>query len=197
MSRLFHSVMTILLSGAVLASSVLPPAVCHAHSGGDRSHSHKQDRRQSDSGLHDHEHGHRHDDSAVSDHDEHRHREPSEREDERVTGGIEPALGHLHFSIAGFDFSLPLPSHDVSDGPLSSTGDQAGCFGVVRLTDDTITVPRVELSDVVDLSTPAPLAIAALFDATQHAARWRCILADDRSLLCDSARCERSGVLLI
>lgn len=197
MKRLLHKVMTILLSGAVLASSVLPPGVCHAHSEGDRSHSHKLDHEQSDSDEHNHGHGHHHDDGAFSDHDEHRHHESSECEDERTAGGIDPALGHLHFSIAGFDFSLPLPSHDGSDGPLSSTGDQAGCFGVVRLTDETITVSRVELSDVIDLPMPAPLAFASLVDATQDAARWRCVRAADRSLLCDSARCERSGVLLI
>jgi len=198
MKRLLHKAMTILLSGAVLASSVLPPAVCHAHSEGDRSHSHKQDLEQPDSDEHDHGHGHghQHDGAAVSHHDEHRHHEPSEHEDERASG-IEPASPHLHFSIAGFDFSLPLPSDDGSDGPLSPTGDNAGCFGILRLTDDTITVPRVDSSKVVELSAPAPLAIDSLVDVGEQTARWRCVRTIDRTLLCDSARCERSGVLLI
>jgi hypothetical protein len=197
MKRLLHKVMTVLLSGAVLASSVLPPAVCHAHSEGDRSHSHEQDHEHRDAVEHHHGHGHNRDGAAVSDHDEHRHHEPSEHKDDSATGGIKPALVHLHFSIAGFDFSLPMPGHDGSNGPVSPTGDNAGCFGIVRLTDDTITVPRFEQSDVIDLSTSAPLTIASLVDATQHAARWRCVRATDRTLLCDSARCERSGVLLI
>ena len=196
MRRLFHNVMTILLSGAVLASSVLPPAVCHAHAEGDRPHLHEQDHEQPDSDEADHGHSHHHDGAVVSDHDDNRH-ERSEQDDQDAVGGVEPASGHLHFSIAGIDFSLPLPSDEGSDGPLSPTGDNAGCFGIVRLTDDTTTVPRVELSDVIDLSTPAPLAIASLVDATPHAARWRCVRAADRTLLCDSARCKRSGVLLI
>ena len=195
MKRLLHKAMTILLSGAVLASSVLPPAACHAHVEGDRPHSHEQSHEQPDSDEHDHEHGHQHDAAAISDHHEHHH-EPPAHDDESAGGGLEPASAHLHFSIAGVDFSFPLPSHDGSDGPLSPTGDNAGCFGIVRLTDDTVTVPRVDLSDVIDLSTPAPPAIASLVDATQHAARWRCVRAADRTHLCDSARCERSGVLL-
>lgn len=196
MKRLLHKATTILLSGAVLASSVLPPAVCHAHAEGDRPHSHKQHHEQPGSDEHDHGHGHHHDAAAVSEHDD-RHHEPSAHEDEDAAGGIEPALAHLHFSIAGFDFSIPLPSDDGSDGPLSPTGDNAGYFGIVRLTDDTITVPRVAFADLVELSASAPLAIGSLVDAPQHAARWRCVRAAGRTLLCDSARCERSDVLLI
>lgn len=196
MKRLLHKAMTILLSGAVLASSVLPPAVCHAHSEGDQPHSHEQGHEHADSDQHDHGHGHHHDGAAVSDHHEHRHHAPSEHEDEPATGGIESASAHLHFSIAGFDFSLPLPSHDGSDEPLSPLGDNAACFGLVRLTDDTVTVPRVDLTDLVDLSASAPLASASLVDQTQQTARWLCVRAVDRTLLCDSARCERSGVLL-
>lgn len=197
MKRLLHKVMTILLSGVVLASTVLPPAVCHAHAEGDRPHSHEHSHERPESDEHDHGHGHQHDAAAVSHHDEHRHHEPSEHEDERATGGIEPASGHLHFSISGFDFSLPIPSDDGSDGPLSPTGHNAGYFGIVRLTDDTVTVPCVDFADLVNLSASTPLAIASLVDQTPQTARWLCVRAADRTLLCDSARCERSGVLLI
>ncbi|NQV24405.1 MAG: hypothetical protein HQ518_08560 [Rhodopirellula sp.] len=198
MKLLLHKAMTILLSGAVLASSVLPPAVCHAHSDGDRSHSHQQDHVPPNSDEHDHGHGHHHDGAAVSRHDEHRH-EQSAHEDESAAGGIELAAGHLHFVIAGFDFSLPLslPGDEGSDGPLSPTGDNAGGFRIVRLTGDAATVPRIELSDVIDLSTLAPLATSSLVDQTLQTARWLCVRAVDRTLLCDSARCERSGVLLV
>jgi len=195
MRRLFHNVMTILLSGAVLASSVLPPAVCHAHSGGDRGHTHGRDHAKLASDDHDHAHkyGHPHT-TADSRHDEHGQ---TAGESTQSGVGIELAAAHLHFSIAGFDYSLPLPCEDGSNGPLTPAGDDAAYFGIVRLTDDTITVARVGLSVVVDLSTPAPLPFDSSVDATAQADRWLCARAADRTLLCDSARCKRSGVLLI
>lgn len=196
MKQLLQNVMTILLSGAVLASSVLPPAVCHAHSGGNRDHAHGRDHGAPDSTHHHHDHGHHHHVSDDSDHEGHDHERPA-NESPRSDAEIELAAAHLHFSIAGFDFSLPLPSDDSSNGPLSPTGHDAGYVGVVRLTDDTITVPRVDLSAVVDVSIVGPLVVDSSVDAAVQAARWLCAWTTDRTLLCDSARCERSGVLLI
>lgn len=189
MKQLLHSVMTILLSGAVLASSVLPPAVCHAHAGGNRHHSHDEPA----SNDHNRDHGHHHHVADDSDHEGHDHQRPA-NELPQSEAEIELTVAHLHFSIAGFDFSLPLPSDDGSNGP---TSDDAGYLQFVRLTDDTTTVSRVDLSAAVELSTPAPRAFNPSVDAAVQAARWLCARTADRTLLCDSARCERSGVLLI
>ncbi|MDA1165950.1 MAG: hypothetical protein O3B13_22870 [Planctomycetota bacterium] len=194
MKRLFHKAMTILLSGAVLASSVLPPAVCHAHAGGNRHHSHERDHAEPASNDHKHDHGHHHHMADDSDHQGQDHERPA-NELPQCDAEIELAVAHLHLSIAGFDFSLPLPSDDGSNGPLGPTRDDAGYFGIVRLTDDTITVPRVDLSTVIDVSIAAPVVVDSLVDAAVQAARWLCARTADRTLLCDSARCERSGVL--
>tara|TARA_R110002072_G_C7972516_1_gene534950 strand:- start:8834 stop:9382 length:549 start_codon:yes stop_codon:yes gene_type:complete len=182
--------MAILLSGAVLASSVLPPAVCHAHSNGEPSHSHGEDHKHSD--PLERGHVHRHETPTDSGHTDHDHSQAANGLLESVRK-IKPPVAHLHFAIAGFDFSLPLPSDDGVTGPLTPECYDAGFFGIVRLTDDTITVSQVDLSAVVDVS----IAIAVTLGVSVGAARWNHVRTADRSFLCDSARCERSGVLLI
>lgn len=192
MTDLLHQIMAILLSGAVLTSSVLPPAVCHAHSEGGEQHSHRRDDEEPASNDHDYHHHV----TAHSDHDEHEHGQPAE-ESSLNPAGIELAVAHLHFSVAGINFSLPLPTGDRPNGPLAPTRDDAGSLQFVRLTDDTVTVSRVDLSAAVDLSAPAPLLADSSVDPAVQAAYWRCFRNADRVFLCDSARCERSGVLLI
>lgn len=184
--------MAILLSGAVLTSSVLPPAVCHAHAEGGEQHSHRRDHQEPTSNKHTHHHHV----TAHSDHDEHDHRQPAE-ESSLNPAGIELAVAHLHFSVAGLNFSLPLPTGDDPDTPLAPNRDDAGNFQFVRLTDDAVTVSRVDLSAAVDLSARAPLLADSSVDTSAQAACWRCFRNADRAFLCNSARCERSGVLLI
>lgn len=191
MKRLLHKAMTILLSGAVLASSVLPPAVCHAHAEGNRSHSHDGADEEQAADEH-HHHGHHHHHHAT--HSDHKHDPPEP--DDGDGGGSEPAVAHLHFLIAGFDFSWPLPSDNGSSGPLTPATDNAGFLGVGRLTDDTIAVTRIDLSSAVDVSFGHLMTIGASADAGDATARWLRGRVD-RTFLCDSARCERSGVLRI
>lgn len=198
MKQLLHKTITILLSGAVLASASLPPGVCHAHAGGDREHSHHA------AGAEDHHadarltHGH-HDEGDEERHSHHSanhvdpHRHEGSHEDEHE---IESPAAHLHFSIAGFDFSLPLPADGHSNGPLGPVGDEAGFVGIVRLTDDFTVVSQVDLASIVDLSVADVLSVDVSADTGAARARWLNGRAD-RIFLCDSARCERSGVLLI
>lgn len=198
MNQLLHKTMTILLSGAVLASASLPPGFCHAHAGGDREHSHHA----AGAGHHHvdaqltHEHHEEGDEERRSHHSpnqDDRHRHDGSHEEER---GIESPAAHLHFLTAGFDFSLPLPVDGHSDGPLGPMGDDAGFVGIFRLTDDFTVVSQVDLASIVDVSVADVLTIDVSADEDDARARWLKGRAD-RIFLCDSARCERSGVLLI
>lgn len=176
MKRLIHKSMTLLLSAMTLAGSIIPPGIAHAHMGGEEPHSHEV------AHGHHHEHEHRnesdsHESSAVDDH------------------GLGDTVPHLHFSIAGCEFSLPLPVRNESNGPLAPLDDD-GDVAVVRLTDDFTIVSQVDLASIVDVSVPDCQTIGASADEDDAGARWLCGRAD-RIFLCDSARCERSGVLLI
>lgn len=199
MRQRFHKAITVLLSGAVLASSVLPPAVCHAHVGGDREHSHHDAEADHHADVHP---GHDRHHDGEADQDEHSHHSVSHNDRHRHDDGrddeheIESPAAHLHFSIAGFDFSLPLPVDEHSNGPLGPVGDDAVFVGIVRLTDDFTVVSQVDLASVVDVSAADSLTIDV--SADEDDGRARCLNGRaDRIFLCDSARCERSGVLLI
>ena len=68
--------------------------------------------------------------------------------------------------------------------------------GVVQLIGDVIPVSRVDVADVVDVAT-APLDYFDRSDAEISRTAKPRVRAVDRILLCDSARFERSGWLLI
>lgn len=196
MKRLLNNVMTILLIVVVLASSALPPAVCHAHSEGTANHSHGRNHAALAANGQPNVHVHHHDVAVHSD-DAGRDHTSSERLSQRGDVGIVPAAAHLHILVAGFDFTWPLSNDNGANGPLEPTRDNALHFVMYRFTDDTISVSRVQLSVLVTLSASAPVAAVSLSEAAAQTARWLCVCGADRMLLCDSARCERSGVLLI
>ena len=179
MGRMFHKSLTLLLTIAVLAGSLVTPGFRHAHAAGDQPHS---------QGSHVEAHaGHNHG-SRQRHHD-------SSHEFRNVRALVDNGLGqsvvHTHFSFFGFDFSLPLRHRDGSDGPQTQDERQ---LGVVRLIGDVIPVSRVDVIDAVDVAT-APLDYFDRFDAEMPRLAKSDVRAVDRILLCDSARCERSGVL--
>jgi len=98
----------------------------------------------------------------------------------------------MHFLFGWFEFSVPLPNREGSDRPL--TPDER-LVGVARLIGDVIPVPIVDVVDVIEVV--APLASFDGFDPKLSRSAKPASQAVDRILLCDSARCERSGVLLI
>lgn len=189
-----HKANAVLLSGAVLLSSVLPPAVCHAHVGGDQKHSHHSAERDHRANGH-REGGHHHDLAPEGDHSHHCDGELGHHGhgDEH---GIEHPTTHLHASIAGFDFTLPLPGDGNPHGQYPPVSDNGDIVGVVRLTDDFTVGWQSDLASMVKLSVVDVLTIDVAADKDDARARWLHGRAD-RTFLCDIARCERSGVLLI
>lgn len=184
--------MTVIVSTAVLANSVLPPAVYHAHVGGSLKHSHQLD--ESEGSDFDHLAGHHHQDMPKR----HAHRDDveSRRRHGEERRSFDIPAPHSHISIAGFEFSLPLRFDGQSDGPFSPVTDDTGIIDIVRLTDDFTTVPRIDVAFVVSVSPSSCLTISASADEDYARTRWIRGRAD-RVLLCDSARCQQPGVLLI
>jgi len=198
---LCHKALKLVLASAVLVGSLVPPAFCHAHTAGDRPHSHNSElgehsKRDEHGHVHDHkvskEHHHR---SQHSDDDDCSLETPKHVESAPTLGDneVERSARHSHFFFVGFSFSFPLPFSDESDNPL--TPDERH-LEYVRLTTDVVLASRVDLSDAVDVATAAPVFLDR-FDAAMSRTTKSSIRPVDRILLCDSARCERSGVLLI
>lgn len=185
MECLFHKALTLLLTTAVLTGSLVPPGIRHAHAAGDQPHS--QGSHVEAHAGHNHGSRHHHHDSS------HEFRDHDESAQARVDNGLGQSIAHMHFSFFGFDFSFPLPHRDGSDGPLTPDERQ---LEVVRLTDDVTPVSRVDVVNAVAVTT-APLDYFDRFDAEMSRSAKSGVRAVDRILLCDSARFERSGVLLI
>ena len=166
----------VLLSALVLAWGVAPSAIRHGHEGGeDTSHRH-------DAVAH---HGH-HDDARG-----HLTNEDSQAVEAELSSAVlRNLVVHLHWNLLGVDFSVP-----VSEDEQPSDGSSAEELVVVPLVDsvpnpvldrgggvncDSVTVQQPGLDAAVD--EPPSLTTAA---PTQSAP------------LCDCARHERSGVLLV
>src|SRR5690606_189389 len=177
MGRLFQNLTTVSLVAAVLAGSLLSPGVRHAHSQGDVPHSHDAAAVVS----HEDHHGQAHDESHTH-HGDHRH------ESDAPSGDL---VGHWHISLLGIEFTFP-----QEDEPHEPLTQYQGELVVLRLTPDVVVNSAVALADLVNLSSDT----ASSADRIDVEGRWSANPLSrpvDRILLCDSARCERSGVLLI
>jgi len=183
MARVFHNVTTLLLTAAVLTGSLVTPAVRHSHSEGDRPHSHATDVVDDDP-SHEH-HGHAHGKNDVHG-SRHRHAPNAP-----VMEELSDQAPHLHISLLGFDFTFPQEGEPT--GP--PVPDDKGRLVVLRITPDVVSNSTVAFADLVDLS-PVPSASAGQNDLEMSPAAKSLVRPIDRILLCDSARCERSGVLL-
>jgi hypothetical protein len=169
--------MNLLLSALVLAWGFVPPGFEHAHAGGDSDHQHDQCREVSHHGSHHH------------DADDEHHEHAAEPEDTDGTLLVEFAL-HFHWQLLGVEFSMPVPTEPAD-------GDDGGPVPPV--------VVRV-MSEIVP-ATQAGLAFGRALLAANCAPSADVV----RNLepiprppnlvtsipLCDSARLERSGVLLV
>lgn len=171
----------------MLASALVPPALCHSHEGGDQYHSHNaREHQPADSHHRDAGRGH----SPLD------HHGTSAPESKRFSKETSVSTAHIHFAILGFAFSLPSPHGQGLRAPLLPLDSGGDDFEVVRLTDDTLTLPRVDLNSAVDVSIAYFLTVddaseSEIEFALQTRGRAAC-----RVRLCDVARLERSGVLL-
>jgi hypothetical protein len=173
----------LLLAALTLASGLLPPALGHAHDGGDRSHRHDHDQAH---------HDHRH---ASPDHvDAH---DDGHAEHHRASAPAGPAVGrlataHLHIDLGAFGLTIPSPS-----GSPEGPGRPAPAGPAIGAADDETIPARIDASRFA-MPWPGSLAIARVDAAPALPSVLRFAASRGTSPpLCDAARHERSGVLLI
>ena len=180
-----------LLSALLIATTTMPPGVCHSHAQGDVPHRHDRT-----SAGHRHIHGvahhgharpHWHDSLG---HDSLRHGAAVDFERDRDARDAAPLRAHMHLSWLGFEFTLPASS--IPDDSDPNRGGSTPCF--VRPLGDAVADIRLQtganqmtLDGSADvLSTAEPVCLVA-----PYASKPAC-----GPSLCDTARHERSGVQL-
>lgn len=193
MKRMLHKALSLLLTAAVLCGSLLPPAVCHAHVAGDQAHTHSPavtDHRQPVHHDHKSDDRHSHDANGRKARAHHHPSDDRDRESTTLSGveGTRAVSAHLHLSLIGIAASLLVPTGNDSD---------ALQLQITSLLDDVIPAGRVALPGADDATVAAPQALDVPVETALSAAARLCVRESDRGLLCDSARRERSGVLLI
>ncbi len=191
-----HDLLRWLLSALLIATTTMPPGVCHAHAQGDVPHRH--DRA---AAGHRHVHG-----DAEHSHAEHGRARPHWHDllgrellgrgaaidfnRDRDARDVAPVRAHLHLSWLGFEFTLP--ASNIPDDSDPNRGGSSPCFvrplgdavADVRLLTGTNHLSLVGAVDV--LSTAEPVCLVA-----PHSSKPACVPS-----LCDTARHERSGVQL-
>ena len=169
--------LSLLLSALVLACGTVPPGFRHAHLGGaDTGHRHGDGRPQTVA----HHASHEHDSDAD-------HREHATVPDTTLLSDF---VIHLHWRFLGMDFSIPEPDEPAPGNDDEGTAPPAivrAMDGIVPATQVGPSFGRVLLAvictpsaDVVQNRTP-PLRSPDFTTSIP---------------LCDSARLERTGVLL-
>jgi hypothetical protein len=174
--RFSRTATNLFLSALVLAWGIVPPAVRHSHEGG-------EDTR------------HRHD--AVADHGhDHGERGHTGDADSAPAGSdVSPAVlralvVHLHWSVFGVDFSVPVPEDDQ---PNDGSNDAE--LAVVRLV-DSVPTPAIDRNGPASIA-PMTVAQLGLESAVVPNPPLASFHLTQPVPLCDRARHERSGVLLV
>ena len=176
------NVFSCLLSVVLLIATTMPPAVAHIHSGSSDPHF----LASVDHG-HEHEHAHHFGHHVNSATHPHHHRSPAAESPD-----IAESDWHLHISFFGCEIILPAGSP-----PLRNSQDEGAEPYLVQVLDSDATVPfacsvthwakwALAPTQTFLLSPCPPLFLSPL----SHTGR-------NESLLCDTARHERSGVQLI
>ena len=178
---------TLVLIVVMAIPAVSPPTLRHCHSDGDKPHSH--DIATAD----DHGHSHKHD-SKHAHSVRHSHRADSVTAKDSHDGHAKPSASlpveHRHIVLFGFECSLPLSLPDRSDSrqPIPNEDQWAPLNTQPFLPGvalDGATILAVELFSPTEL-TPR-IAVRS-----EGRARHRAV-----TFLCDTARRERSGVLVV
>jgi hypothetical protein len=171
-----HRGLCILLSVAIIATNGIVPGAVHSHAGGDKPHVHAANEIA-------HTHGHHHHSHASHDHAS-KHQHPH-----KPSVGIENGVAHSHVDF----FGVPLTVPEKSDGDTKSRR-----LDIVRPVEiaaeenaaisQSVSAPR--LASDTSLCFGAEI-VAGTELASYHPPH------ENQSLLCDTARLKRSGVLQI
>lgn len=172
--RVLRTGLTLLLSATVFLGSVMPPAVQHAHGGVDQAHNHKATPT-----AHTHSHPHR-------------HSHPHQSKPQKKLATL--PTWHRHITLFGWDFHLASSDSPNGSSPRScDLNDQIETL--VRLFETNFVVASAPSFDWVNIGLPLVMGCAAIeYDGV--------ISSFDRHVraslpLCDAARGERSGVLVV
>lgn len=171
--RLFaRNLMTLLLIAVMALPAVSSPALRHRHEDGDLSHEHDVTSAE------------RHSHGAEATTAKHSHEELSGH-------SAQLPVEHLHVFWLGFQSSLPLSAPGRSDSPSPSTSTEqwVPLISEITLPDDT--QDRVQFL-AVDFFTPTELTPRLTARSEVRPPHESAV-----ALLCDAARRERSGVLVI
>ena len=169
---------SILLATLLLTAAVAPPAIRHTHPLADESQSHHHHEANPDLS-----HGHNH-------HGDHRGHYLADRNacDAELTNGH---WWHLHFHFLGLEVTLPEPASDQGD----RESDGKDTVSVLASGEQLLpcqTSPSASAQQLIRWST---------FSWPSDAARMQVVVWAPAPVssapLCDSARRERSGVLLV
>ena len=174
-NRLRQKTMNLLLSALVLAWGIVPPGFQHAHVGGSEpTHLHSKCHAVAHHDSHDHE-------------SDEEHHEPATDPDVSLLAGY---VLHLHWRLLGVEFSMPLPEQPVGGGDDGDTVPPT----VVRVMNEVVPATQAGPSFcrmlLVAICTPSADVVWTLTPAPRSPNLVASIP------LCDSARLERSGVLL-
>lgn len=181
------NLVTLLLITVLVMPVVSSPTLRHSHADGDKSHQHEVESAKRHG--HSHSHGSRHSHAS-----RHSHRAKATRDkhshDDRVNHSAQSPVEHLHVFWFGFQSSLPLSTPERSDSPrpTASTEQWVPLISEVTLPDASQVGSHVPS---LDLLTPTELTPGLL--ACSEVRLRQPVVA----LLCDTARRERSGVLVI
>lgn len=184
-----RNLLTLLLIVVMAMPALSPPALRHTHADGDRSHDHRV-------AATDHEHTHSHG-PTHSHSPRHSQRHAADLKTAKHShNGCEghsatPHVEHFHVFGFGFTTSLPLPAPERSDSPraIPNVDQWVPLISEVPLPDTSQDGLNVL---VAELCTPATLTPRMADRSEIRPLRQSAV-----NLLCDTARRERSGVLVI
>jgi hypothetical protein len=174
------SCIRVLLSIALIATSGVAPRLTHAHSRGNKQHTHCAET------VH-----------LLTDHagrDGHAHHCPSGPAENKGADGhhdcVSDTVAHTHIACFGMPITVPVSSDEHStDGPRQLALE----VKIVATSSDVLqSASRLLANIAVPLTASGVVAMVSDDLASAHHSPHV-----DRVLLCDTARLERSGVLLV
>ncbi len=182
------NLVTLVMIAVMAIPAVSSPAFRHRHVDGDKSHQHGV----ASAERHEHWHSHgpkksqspRHSHAADVTKAKHAH-------DDRTSHSAQPPVEHLHVFWFGFEFSLPLSTPGHSDSPrLTASTEQ----WVPLISEVTLPGSPQDGSRILAVDLLMPTGLTPRLPARSEV---RPLRQPAVALLCDTARRERSGVLVI
>lgn len=186
MRFLGRNLMTLLLIAVMALPAVSSPALRHSHTDGDRSHQHSvatiKHRQDADARGHKHSTRHKHHADATP---------ATTSHDERASQSAQSPVVHLHVFWFGFQSSLPLSDPDRSDSRPPNPGAEQW---VPLISEISLPNAAQDGSTILAVDLLTPTGLMPRLPARSEVRPPR---ESAMALLCDAARRERSGVLVI